>query len=398
METKRTEEVDFITRQATNLTLLFEISSDYETNLEICEQKFGYAFRLYQEPEQIIYESTNMENVSHAIDVFLNTLKQTEAIYSDENEAAHSSQSGTYTFQTENGTAYYGVLCSIYSETGYLYLAIIKEKRSLSAFLPLIVRYLLIWLVMFIILLFVTHFLIRQAVKPTEKAMQSQKDFIAAASHELKNPLAVIISSCDMIENLPDCKDEIKKYMELIDDETSRMTRLVQDLLLLSSIDAGNWTLHKSAIDVDTLLINLYEKFETICRQKNIHLQLTIPEECFPTLISDADRLNQIIGILLDNAVDYSPEHSTITFAASIRKNELIISVKDHGIGISKPDKEHIFERFYQCDKSHTKKNHFGLGLSIAKELTDKLDGNITLRDTLGGGCTFILSLPMYTN
>jgi signal transduction histidine kinase len=394
METKRTEEVDFITRQATNLTLLFEISSDYETNLEICEQKFGYAFRLYQEPEQVIYESTNMENVSHAIDVFLNTLKQTEAIYSDENEAAHSSQSGTYTFQTENGTAYYGVLCSIYSETGYLNLAIIKEKRSLSAFLPLIVRYLLIWLVVFIILLFVTHFLIRQAVKPTEKAMQSQKDFIAAASHELKNPLAVIISSSDMIENLPDCNDEIKKYMELIDDETSRMTRLVQDLLLLSSIDAGNWTLHKSAIDVDTLLINLYEKFEMICKQKSIDLQLKTPNECFPSIISDEDRLNQIISIFLDNAISYSPEQSVILLEASIQKSNLTIGIIDHGIGISEADKKHIFDRFYRCDKSRTQKGHFGLGLSVANELIAILDGEIFLTDTPGGGCTFTITIP----
>jgi signal transduction histidine kinase len=392
METKRTEEVDLITRQATILTLLFEKSSDYETNLEIYEQKFGYGFRLYQEPEQVIYESTNIENISHTLDVFLNTVKHTESISA--NEADHSSISGTFLFQTENGTGYYGVLCSIYSETGYLNLAIIKEKSSLYAFLPLITHYLLIWLIVFLILLFISYFLIKQAVKPTEKAMQSQKDFIAAASHELKNPLAVITSSSDMIENLPDCNDEIKKYMELIDDETSRMTRLVQDLLLLSSIDAGNWTLHKSAIDVDTLLINLYEKFEIICKQKSINLQLNMPNECFPSIISDEDRLNQIISIFLDNAISYSPEHSVILLETSIQKSNLTINIIDHGIGISDADKKHIFDRFYRCDKSRTQKGHFGLGLSIANELIAILDGKIFLTDTPGGGCTFTIAIP----
>jgi signal transduction histidine kinase len=197
-----------------------------------------------------------------------------------------------------------------------------------------------------------------------------------------------------MIENLPDCNDEIKKYMELIDDETSRMTRLVQDLLLLSSIDAGNWTLHKSAIDVDTLLINLYEKFEMICKQKSIDLQLKTPNECFPSIISDEDRLNQIISIFLDNAISYSPEQSVILLEVSIQKSNLTISIIDHGIGISEADKKHIFDRFYRCDKSRTQKGHFGLGLSVANELITILDGKIYLTDTPGGGCTFTITIP----
>jgi len=172
------------------------------------------------------------------------------------------------------------------------------------------------------------------------------------------------------------------------------MARLIQNLLLLSSIDAGNWMFHKSKINVDTLLISLYDKYEIICRRKSIDLQIGMPEECFPPLFSDKDRLSQIISIFLDNAISYSPEQSSILLEASIKKNNLAISIIDHGIGISEEDKEHIFDRFYRCDKSRTQKGHYGLGLSVASELISLLGGKIYLNDTPGGGCTFTIILP----
>ena len=142
------------------------------------------------------------------------------------------------------------------------------------------------------------------------------------------------------------------------------------------------------------MLINLYEKFEIICQKKSIGLQIEMPEESLPPLFSDEDRLSQIIGIFLDNAISYSPEQSSILLEASIKKSNLAISIIDHGIGISEEDKKHIFDRFYRCDKSRTKKGHYGLGLSVANELVSLLDGKIYLNDTPEGGCTFTIVLP----
>ena len=255
-------------------------------------------------------------------------------------------------------------------------------------------HYFLIWLLVFMIVLFVSVLIIRQAMKPTVKTMQSQKNFIAAVSHELKTPLAVLLSTADAIESSPDCTPNIKNDLSLIETEVTCMARLIQDLLLLSSIDAGNWMFHKSKINVDTLLINLYEKFEIICQKRAIALQIKMPEECFPPLFSDEDRISQIISIFLDNAISYSPEHSSILLEASIKKNNLAISIIDHGTGISGEDKKHIFDRFYRCDKSRTKKDHYGLGLSIANELVSLLNGKIYLNDTPEGGCTFTIVLP----
>lgn len=395
IETMQNAEMNFVNRQAMNLTLLFENSTNYVENLEICEKKYDYIFRLFTEHDELLYESTNIKDAAETIDLFLEKLKSIESIESvDSNESSYSTQSGTHTFRSANGRPYYGILCSIYTNEGYLNLAIVKEKSGITAFSSTIMHYFLTWLIVFIAILFVSVLIIRQAIKPTEKAMQSQKNFIAAVSHELKTPLAVLLSATDVIETSPGCTTDIKSHAALIETEVSRMARLIQDLLLLSSIDAGNWMFHKSKINMDTLLINLYEKFEIICQKKSIDLQIRMPEECFPPLFSDEDRLSQIISIFLDNAISYSPEQSSILLEASIKKSNLAVSIIDHGIGISKEDKKHIFDRFYRCDKSRTKKGHYGLGLSVANELVSLLDGKIYLNDTPGGGCTFTIAIP----
>lgn len=392
IKTMQHAELSDINRQATNLVLLFESSTNYAENLGICEEKYGYAFRLFTEQNELLYESTHIEDDADTIDLFLKVLRSTESTYSY--DSGHSTQSGTITFRSKNGRTYFGILCSIYTNDGYLYLAIVKEKSGITAFSSTILHYFLIWFLVLISVLFVSVLIIVQAIRPTEKAMQSQKDFIAAASHELKTPLAVLLSATDAIEASPDCTADIKNHVSLIETEVSRMTKLIQDLLLLSSIDAGNRMLHKSNINVDTLLISLYEKFEMICHKKSIDLQIKMPEECFPPLFSDEDRLCQIISILLDNAISYSPEHSSILMEASVQKNNLAISIIDHGIGISAADKKYLFDRFYRCDKSRTQKDHYGLGLSIADELVSLLDGKIDVTDTPGGGCTFTVAIP----
>ena len=394
IETMQNAELSDINRQATILALLFENSTNYVENLEICEKKYDYAFRLFTEQNELLYESCNIQDITKTIDTFLEIQKNTERIDKGETESDHSFQSGTITFPSEKGRTYHGVLCSIYTDTGYVNLVIVKEKSGLTDFLPAIIRYLLIWLIVLVAVLFVSVLIIRQAMKPTEKTMQSQKNFIAAVSHELKTPLAVLLSTTDVIETSPDCTANIKNYVSLIETEISRMARLIQDLLLLSSIDAGNWMFHKSKINVDTLLINLYDKFEIICHKKSIDLQIEMPEEYLPPLFSDEDRLSQIISIFLDNAISYSPEQSSILLEASVKKNNLSISIIDHGIGISEEDKKHIFDRFYRCDKSRTQKGHYGLGLSVANELISLLGGKIYLNDTPGGGCTFTITIP----
>ena len=401
IKAKRNSELAYFNRMTTTLVLQLEHESDYQTCLNLYEERRDMYFQLSSDTGRSLYQSEYLGDNTDIIDTFLTTLLGTEGDFtfspSSLKDYYYSRQSGAYTIEALNGKKYYCVNCLVVTDYGSIYtVTAIKEKSSFATLLkPKSGYYFCIWCGVLVSIICLSKILIRKAVKPTEKAMQSQKDFIAAVSHECKAPLAAILSSAEMIESVPNIPDTIKNHIQMIDSEVSRMSRLIGDLLLLSSIDAGNWSFHMEEINIDTLLINLYTKFEQICRKKNILLQLNIPDECFPPLYSDADRLNQIISIFLDNAVSYSPSESEISLNASVERNELVITIIDHGIGISNKDKPFIFNRFYQCDKSRTQREHFGLGLSIANELVNKLEGKIQLFDTAGGGCTFKISLPL---
>ena len=392
MKAKRNSELAYFNRMTTTLVLQLEHESDYQTCLNLYEERRDMYFQLSSDTGRSLYQSEYLGDNTDIIDTFLTTLLGTEGDFtfspSSLKDNYYSRQSGAYTIEALNGKKYYCVNCLVVTDYGSIYtVTAIKEKSSFATLLkPKSGYYFCIWCGVLVSIICLSKILIRKAVKPTEKAMQSQKDFIAAVSHECKAPLAAILSSAEMIESVPNIPDTVTDHVRVIDAEVSRMSRLIRDLLLLSSIDEVN---------VDTLLINLYTKFERICRKKDIQLQLNIPDECCPPLYSDADRLDQIISIFLDNAVSYSPPESEISLNASVRKNELIFTIIDHGIGISEKEKPFIFDRFYQSDKSRTQREHFGLGLSIANDLVHKLEGKIKLFDTPGGGCTFKIFLPL---
>ena len=401
IKAKRNSELAYFNRMTTTLVLQLEHESDYQTCLNLYEERRDMYFQLSSDTGRSLYQSEYLGDNTDIIDTFLTTLLGTEGDFtfspSSLKDYYYSRQSGAYTIEALNGKKYYCVNCLVVTDYGSIYtVTAIKEKSSFATLLkPKSGYYFCIWCGVLVSIICLSKILIRKAVKPTEKAMQSQKDFIAAVSHECKAPLAAILSSAEMIESVPNIPDTVTDHVRVIDAEVSRMSRLIRDLLLLSSIDAGNWSFHMDEVNVDTLLINLYTKFERICRKKDIQLQLNIPDECCPPLYSDADRLDQIISIFLDNAVSYSPPESEISLNASVRKNELIFTIIDHGIGISEKEKPFIFDRFYQSDKSRTQREHFGLGLSIANDLVHKLEGKIKLFDTPGGGCTFKIFLTL---
>lgn len=396
---KRKNSIAYFNRMASVLIFSMEQNTDYLELLSVYEKNLDYSFRLLSDSDFSLYQSELLD--SNIVDTFLRTLQrrqhQSYALTPPElKELTHSGQTAIYTISMSKGESYDCIYCEIVTGYGTKYgLSIIKESDSfVSLLMPELKFYACIWCVVLFFVILLSWILAKITIRPTEAAMQSQKDFIAAVSHECKAPLAAILSSAEMIDTISDTPAAVKDHTRVIDLEVSRMSRLIQDLLLLSSLDAGNWSFHMEEINVDTLLINLYTKFEPICKGKGIMLQLDIAEESYPTLFSDADRLDQIISVFLDNAVSYSTSSSEISLGASVEKNELAITVTDHGVGISDKDKPYIFERFYRCDKSRTQREHFGLGLSIAHELVNKLGGRILLSDTAGGGCTFKIYLP----
>lgn len=172
------------------------------------------------------------------------------------------------------------------------------------------------------------------------------------------------------------------------------MTGLIYSLLALAASDSGKQKLNIREINVDTMMIEVWEAFGENARKKNIHLELGIDEH-YPQLFCDGERMRQAIGILVDNAICYSPVGSSVFLGARMERGKVVFSVIDHGSGISDCEKEKVFDRFYTGDPSRTEKGHYGLGLSIAQEIVRLHYGKIELKDTPGGGCTFEINLPI---
>ncbi|MFR4440079.1 MAG: sensor histidine kinase, partial [Hungatella sp.] len=266
-----------------------------------------------------------------------------------------------------------------------------EQTPIFQMFLEQLPMYLAIWIVTLLCVSLVSRFLLKKALEPTERVMQSQKEFVASASHELKAPLAVIVANVENMQH--EAQNEgLQGNLKVIDSECMRMSRLIKDMLLLASADAEKWTIHTSEVNVDTLLISLYEAYEPRCMKKKIKLTLDLGEELFPVIMTDKERLFQLLSIYLDNALHYSPEGKEIQIRVDMSSKELTFWIVDHGIGVEEKAKPFIFDRFYCADQSHTDKSHFGLGLSIAKELARMLQGKIGMEDTPGGGASFFFT------
>lgn len=233
-----------------------------------------------------------------------------------------------------------------------------------------------------------------RAIGPVEASAQRQTEFIHAASHELRTPLAVIQTSASAMET-DTLTPQSSRFAETIRTECTRMARLVDDLLLLAGADSGTWTLYREMAEPETIITLAFESFEHSAHLKNQHLSLTLPDEPLPLLSCDSQRIQQVLAILIDNALFYTQDGGSIHLSASEHNKHLRMQVSDNGPGISDDNKEKIFRRFYRADASRSKKEHYGLGLSIASEIVRLHCGQIYVTDTPGGGSTFVIELPL---
>ena len=326
----------------------------------------------------------------------IQTGKEDTFIITNDNKPA-TDQSGIFEFNGTKNDNYLGIFATIVTpnDTAY-HLSLIYRQQSLfdiltkQAFL-----YVSLWCLSLIAVTAMSHLLIKKALKPTEVMLKIQKDFIASASHELKSPLAVILANAEKLEQLQIDNTEFRKSVRILDKECMRMSKLVRDMLLLASSDAKSWTICKNTIDIDTLLISLYETYEPICINKKICLRLEISETSYPKFYADGERLFQILTIYMENAIHHSINNKQIEINTAVTAKHITFFVTDHGKGIPEDDKPYIFNRFYCADKSRTDKSNFGLGLSIADELAKMMNGKVGCKDTDGGGATFFVTLPL---
>ncbi len=229
-----------------------------------------------------------------------------------------------------------------------------------------------------------------------QNSQRSQREFVANVSHELKTPLTSIQGFAQAIQDgTASTPEALKQAGNVIYTEASRMYRLVLDLLDLARLDAGTADLQWTPLDITAVLNNVVDKMTPQARQAQVELASNVV--AIPIIMGDADRLSQVFTNLVDNALKYTPAGGHVTIKAGQVDGKIEVSIADSGAGISPDELPHIFERFYQTDKSRRggTRHGVGLGLAIAHEIVQAHHGSIEVTSNPGMGSTFVVKIPL---
>ena len=229
-----------------------------------------------------------------------------------------------------------------------------------------------------------------RSIKPAQRAWDQQQQFISNASHELRTPLTLMRANADYALRSSSA-DEREKSLHDIVGEVDYMNRLVEDLLLLSRLDAHRLTLADEPVALEELLNETARQVEKLATAKGVRLSV---ESAAGTVRGDRVRLRQVLLILLDNALRFTPAGGTIRMASQLRNREVVISVADSGTGIPPEHLPHIFDRFYQVPGQSGEERGNGLGLSIARGLVEAHHGKISISGKVGAGTVVQIELP----
>ncbi len=240
-------------------------------------------------------------------------------------------------------------------------------------------------------------------VTEQEKTERERRDFVSNVSHELRTPLTSLKSYSEALSDGA-WKDPVlaPQFLEVIQSESNRMIRMISNLLNLSKMDGGQIVLNKEYVDLKRIIDHILDRI-------NFTLQSESEEEPNHRIVReytsrdiyveiDQDRMTQVIDNLLNNALKYSPDGGTVTVRIEDNHQSVVISIIDQGLGISKADQEHLFERFYRVDKARSREQGgSGLGLAISKEVIELHGGHIWVNSVEGQGSSFSFELP-YTS
>ena len=291
------------------------------------------------------------------------------------------------------------------NETEYRYLRALKpdgkyliymdRSMEIATLNNLLFVSLFIGLLSTTVLLILSIFLAKWAVKPIGRAWDKQRQFVADASHELRTPLTIISTNADVVlSNQNASVESQKKWLQYIKSEAERMSKLVNDLLYLAKVDNAEDTFQKAQIDMSQMVNSACLPFEYMIFEAGMILNMEIAEGV--TAIGSEERLKQVVIILLDNAMKNTERGGSISVSLikTGDKGHINLSVTNTGNEIPSSEKDKIFERFYRMDKSRDRHTGgHGLGLSIAKTIIDQHSGTINVT-SIGGKTTFTVMLP----
>ncbi len=232
---------------------------------------------------------------------------------------------------------------------------------------------------------------------------EERKQFVSNVSHELRTPLTSVQSYVEALSDGAINDPELSpRFLKVVEDETERMIRMINDLLSLSRMDSGTTKLDLEYVNIGELFNYILNRFDMIIKnetaddsdQKKYTIDRHITNKSLWVEI-DPDKFTQVIDNIMNNAVKYSPDGGVITARLTDTHNHVILSITDQGLGIPRKDLRHVFDRFFRVDKARSRKQGgTGLGLAISKEVINLLGGQIWVNSTEGKGSTFYIALP----
>ncbi len=238
------------------------------------------------------------------------------------------------------------------------------------------------------------YFLAGVTLAPIKEMVDEQNRFISDASHEINTPLTSLKLAMEVY--LREKKSTLAEARTLISEsigEVNKLQYLSTSLLQLAHFQKPNGSNKFEKTDISDIIGKAIRRVSLMAKEKNIKIHTKITSA---KIYGDKYGLIDLIVIIFDNAIKYSPRESNIEVATKVRDSQVIISISDNGIGIANEDLQHIFDRFYRADAARSKssKGGYGLGLSIAKKIVDAHSGDLSVKSTIGKGSTFVITLP----
>jgi len=219
-----------------------------------------------------------------------------------------------------------------------------------------------------------------------------RQEFISNVSHEIQSPLTSIRGFARALENDQLSAEERHHYLDIIQNESTRLSRITEDLLRMAALESDKVKFEPKPYRLDNQIRNLILACEPQWMDKSINMDVSLEEV---EITADEDLLSQLWINLIHNSIKFTPQAGSVQVTLSPRVDQVEFRISDTGIGISDEDRTRIFERFYKADKSRTRSNGgSGLGLSIAKKIVDMHKGTIEVESKVGAGTTFTVSLP----
>ena len=233
-------------------------------------------------------------------------------------------------------------------------------------------------------------------VTEEEKIERERREFVSNVSHELRTPLTTLRSYLEALTDGAWKDEEIAPhFLEVTQNETERMIRMVSSLLELSRMDSKADTLHRRRVDFTSFFHEIIDRFDMNLKDAEIVLKRDIPNETTYVWI-DKDKMTQVLDNIISNAVKYSPDGGMINFKLEKNRRQIVVSIEDNGIGIAYDKLDKIFDRFYRADKARTREmGGTGLGLAITQEIVEAHYGKIWVDSKEGKGTTIYFSLPL---